>query len=104
MIAYVWTHCKLEITMNYQELIEKALAGRSIRRTAEEWDVPQATLNKYMRGDRTPDVATIRKIIKDAGVSADEALAVIELQEQHHKIGRPSQSRTGHQRIMSPLL
>jgi transcriptional regulator with XRE-family HTH domain len=90
--------------MDYHELIERALCGRSIRRTAEEWNVPQATLNKYMRGDRTPDVATIRKIIKDAGVPADEALAVIEMQEQHQKDGGPPVSRTRHQRIMSPLL
>ena len=86
--------------MNYEELIARALNGRSVRKTAEIWNVPQATLDKYMRGVRTPDVATIRKIIKDAGVSADEALAVIELQELHRENGGPPVSRTRHQRIL----
>ena len=90
--------------MNYEELIEKALKGRSVRRTAEMWDVPQPTLNKYARGERIPDFHTANKIIEDSGVNAEEAVKIIAAQEQLLKNGRPPVSRTRHQRIMSPLL
>lgn len=90
--------------MDYQDLIAKALRGRSVRRAAQMWDIPAPTLDRYARGERTPDVGTILKIIEDSGVSADEALKVIAAQEQLQKDGRPPRSRTGYQRIMSPLL
>ena len=70
--------------MNYEELIEKTLRGRSVRKTAEVWGVPQATLDKYMRGVRTPDVHTILKIIDESGVPATEVLEVIAAHERNH--------------------
>lgn len=90
--------------MEYQELIEKALNGRSVRRAAMMWDVPPPTMDRYARGERMPDVGTILKIIEDSGVSADEALKIIAAQEQLLKSGRPSRSRTAHQRIMRHIL
>lgn len=44
-----------EITMNYEELIAKALHGRSVRKAAQMWGVAQPTLDRYARGDRVPD-------------------------------------------------
>ena len=90
--------------MEYQELIERALKGRSVRRAAMMWDVPPPTMDRYARGERMPDVSTILKIIEDSGVSADEALKIIAAQEQLLKSGRPPRSRTGHQRIMRHIL
>jgi len=72
--------------MNYEELIEKTLRGRSVRKTAEVWGVPQATLDKYMRGVRTPDVHTILKIIDESGVPATEVLEVIAAHERNHSV------------------
>jgi len=88
--------------MEYQELIDRALRGRSVRKAAMMWDVPPPTMDRYARGERTPDVGTILKIIEDSGVSADEALKIIAAQEQLRKDGGPPVSRTRHQRIMSP--
>lgn len=72
--------------MNYDELIEKTLRGRSVRKTAEVWGVPQATLDKYMRGVRTPDVHTILKIIDESGVPATEVLEVIAAHERNQSV------------------
>jgi DNA-binding phage protein len=64
-------NCKLEITMNYQELIAKALHGRSVNATAKTWGMAQPTLDRYMRGERIPDFNTTMKIIEDSGVAAE---------------------------------
>lgn len=90
--------------MEYRELIERALRGRSVRKAALMWEVPPPTMDRYARGERTPDVGTILRIIEDSGISAEEALKIIAAQEQLLKNGRPPVSRTRHQRIMSPLL
>ena len=90
--------------MEYRELIERALRGRSVRKAALMWEVPPPTMDRYARGERTPDVGTILRIIEDSGISAEEALKIIAAQEQLLKSGRPPVSRTRHQRIMSPLL
>ena len=90
--------------MDYVELIEKALGGRSARRAAQMWDIPASTLDRYMRGERMPDFKTTVKIIEDSGIPAEEAVRIIAAQEQLRKDGGPPVSRTRHQRIMSPLL
>ena len=54
--------------MDYKELITKALQGRSVNKAAKDWDVPQKTLDRYVKGTTLPDYQTAMKIARDAGV------------------------------------
>ena len=90
--------------MNYEELIEKAMRGRKVLPLSKEWGVAAKSLDRYLNGERVPDFYTTSKIIEDSGVPANEAVKIIAAHEQLLKDGRPSRSRTAHQRIMSPLL
>jgi len=81
----IWMHCSLEISMEYAELIKKALAGRSARRAAQMWDIPPSTLDRYMRGDRMPDYNTGLRIAKEAGVDPAEAFEVFAAEERNKK-------------------
>lgn len=71
--------------MNYSEMIDRALKGRSVTSVAKEWGLQQRTLDRYVKGQSIPDVPTIRKIAREAGISGDEALEIIEIQEYEHK-------------------
>lgn len=71
--------------MNYAEMIDRALKGRSVTSVAKEWGLQQRTLDRYVKGQSIPDVPTIRKIAREAGISGDEALEIIEMQEYEHK-------------------
>ena len=90
--------------MNYEQLIAKALHGRSVTKAAQMWGVAQTTLNRYAKGERMPDFQTTLKIIEETRMPAEEVLKIIAAQEQLLKDGGPPVSRTRHQRIMSPLL
>ena len=70
--------------MSYQELIAKALKGRSVNRAAKDWGIPQTTLDRYTK-DRLPDYHTAWIIAQEAGVSATEAFALLVEEETKRK-------------------
>ncbi|MDQ1921567.1 helix-turn-helix domain-containing protein [Massilia pseudoviolaceinigra] len=70
--------------MNYEELIAKALKGRSINSMAKAWGVNQPTLSRWVNGQRLPDYNTALKIAKEAGVEPGEAFEVFAAQERNH--------------------
>lgn len=70
--------------MNYEELIAKALNGRSINSMAKAWGVNQPTLSRWINGQRLPDYNTALKIAKEAGVEPGEAFEVFAAQERNH--------------------
>jgi transcriptional regulator with XRE-family HTH domain len=72
--------------MNYQELIELALNGRTVSAAARSWGVPQPTLHKWVRGERMPDYNTALKMAKEAGIDPAEAFEVLAAEERNHKI------------------
>lgn len=72
--------------MNYSEMIDRALKGRSVNSLAKEWGVQQRTLDRYVKGQSMPDYTTVRRIAKEAGISGDQALEILELEEQSHKV------------------
>lgn len=63
--------------MDYKQLIELALKGRSVNSTAKQWGVKQPTLDRYVKGESLPDYDLAEKIFADAGVSAGEGFAVL---------------------------
>ncbi|MBB3122161.1 helix-turn-helix domain-containing protein [Pseudoduganella violacea] len=72
--------------MNYQELIEKALGGRTVNAVAKVWGVSQPTLSRYAKGERMPDWNTGLRIAKDAGIDPTEAFEIFAQEEQAHKV------------------
>lgn len=71
--------------MNYNELIAKALKGRSVNSMAKTWGLQQKTLDRYVKGESMPDLDTVLKIVKEAGVAADEALETLAAEHRAHK-------------------
>ena len=96
--------------MNYSELIEKAMKGRSVNALAKSWDMEQKTLSRYVKGERMPDFDLALKLVEEAGVDPAEAFRTLAEEAKNHRQrltaenGGPPVSRTRHQRIMSPLL
>jgi len=72
--------------MNYQELIERALKGRTVNAVSKVWGVPQPTLSRYARGTSMPDWDTGLKIAKEAGVDPTEAFEVFAAEARTHKV------------------
>lgn len=72
--------------MNYDELIAKALNGRTVNAVSKVWGVPQPTLSRYTKGERMPDWNTGLKIAKDAGIDPKEAFEVFAAEERSHKV------------------
>lgn len=71
--------------MDYQELIEKAIRGRSVNAMAKVWGLNQPTLRRYVNGERLPDFDTALKIAREAGVEPGEAFEVLAAEERNHK-------------------
>lgn len=71
--------------MTYQELIVKALKGRSVNKAAQEWGVPQPTLDKYVKAKHMPDYQTALIIAREAGVEAGTVMQICAAEEARKK-------------------
>ena len=71
--------------MNYQELIEKALKGRSTYAMSKHWGIGQMTLSRYIKGERLPDYDTALKIAKEAGIEPGDAFETLAAEERMRK-------------------
>lgn len=71
--------------MNYEELIAKALNGRSVNSVSKMWGLPQKTLDRYVKGESMPDFDTAWKIATDAGVDPGEAFKTLAAEQRMHK-------------------
>ncbi|WP_112068516.1 helix-turn-helix domain-containing protein [Herbaspirillum rubrisubalbicans] len=71
--------------MSYQEIVTRALKGRTVNATAKQWGLPQATLDRYTKGQRLPDYTTAKKMADEAGVSYGEMFEILALEEEKRK-------------------
>ena len=71
--------------MRYQELIAKALHGRSVTQAAREMGVPQSSMDRYARGDRLPDYATAFLLAKEAGMDPRDVFLTLAQEEAKRK-------------------
>jgi protein-disulfide isomerase-like protein with CxxC motif len=71
--------------MDYKNLIEKALNGRSVNKAAHDWGIPQKTLDNYVKGTRLPDYQTALIIAAEAGIEAGEMMKVCAAEEAKKK-------------------
>jgi transcriptional regulator with XRE-family HTH domain len=76
---------QLEITMNYSEMIARALNGRSVNSMAKTWGLQQRTLDRYVKGESLPDYDTAMKIAVEAGVPPGEAFETLAAEARNHK-------------------
>jgi len=72
--------------MNYEELIAKAVKGRTVNSLAKEWGIPQKTLDNYVKGTRTPDFHTALILVKETGIAAEKVLWVLAEHEANRKL------------------
>ena len=71
--------------MTYDEVIAKALNGRSVYAVAKEWKIPQKTFDRYCNGERLPDYDTALRLARAAGVSEGEMLVLLAREERTKK-------------------
>lgn len=71
--------------MTYQELIAKALNGRSVNAAAQAWGVPQTSLNTYALGRRMPDYQTALIIAEESGIDPGEVMRICAAEEAKRK-------------------
>jgi hypothetical protein len=72
--------------MDYTQLIAKALKGRSVNKAAQDWAMPQKTLDRYVKGERLPDYQTALKIAEDADVDPGEVMKICASEEAKRKV------------------
>ena len=71
--------------MDYQELVTRALQGRSVNAAAKAWGIPQPTLRKYTNGQRIPNFRTALIMAKEAGITEADAMRTLAAEEEKMK-------------------
>ena len=71
--------------MTYADLIAQALKGRSVNKAAQDWGIPQQTLDRYVKGKTMPDYQTALVISRDAGVEAGTVMRICAEEESRKK-------------------
>lgn len=71
--------------MDYKELIELALQGRSVNSAANALGIPQPTFQRYVKGERMPDFDYGLRIVQAAGVDLQEAFLLLATTEREYK-------------------
>ncbi|WP_141913323.1 MULTISPECIES: helix-turn-helix domain-containing protein [unclassified Herbaspirillum] len=71
--------------MSYTEILKLALDGKSVNSLAKQWGIPQQTLDKYARGERLPSFKAAKALAQAAGISAEEMLESLALEEEARK-------------------
>ncbi|MBY4719609.1 hypothetical protein [Ralstonia mannitolilytica] len=85
--------------MSYQELIAKALHGRSVNRAAQEMGLSQSALDRYTKAKVLPDYVTAMMLAKEAGVDPrDMFIALVE--EEAKKKGLTAKIAEGFKKLV----
>jgi hypothetical protein len=74
--------------MEYAELIDRVLQGRTVNATAKAIGVPQPSLDKYVKGLTIPDCDNGYKMVLAAGVDVTEGFQTLANAERLHKLKR----------------
>jgi len=82
--------------MNYEQLIARAVKGRTVNSLAKEWGVPQKTLDNYVKGTRMPDFHTTIVIVKESGIEAEQVLKIMAKHEAERKMTKRDLTAISH--------
>jgi hypothetical protein len=63
--------------MDYQELINRMLKGRSVNAAALASGIPQKSLDRYVKGATVPGCKAAKLMAREAGVPLEEAIDAI---------------------------
>jgi transcriptional regulator with XRE-family HTH domain len=63
--------------MRYDELIAKVLNGKSVNAVALEMNIPQKTMDRYVKAETMPSVSVALRFAERAGVPIEEAMRAI---------------------------
>ena len=85
--------------MSYQELIARAMKGRSVNALAKALHVPQPTMRNYCNGDRLPDYVTAAALAKEAGVEMGEMFIAL-VEEEAKKKGLTAKIAEGFKKLV----
>lgn len=72
--------------MEYEELIERVLQGRTVNATAKAIGVPQPSLDKYVKRQTIPGCENGYKMVVAAGVDVTEGFRTLANAERQHKL------------------
>lgn len=63
--------------MEYAELFQKALKGRTVNQAAKDWGIPQSTLDAYSKGKRVPDYQAAMILASEAGITPGDVMMIM---------------------------
>ncbi|WP_080515821.1 hypothetical protein [Ralstonia pickettii] len=86
--------------MSYQELIAKALHGRSVHRAAKELGIHQRSLDRYSKAERLPDYDDALILAHEAGIDDSEAFKILANEAR----ARKEQKREKISKSFKPLI
>lgn len=72
--------------MNYQEVMQRALKGRSVNAAAKDMGLPQQSLNRWVLGKNLPDYASAAILAAEARLSLGEMMRVLVDEDQRRKL------------------
>lgn len=78
--------------LEYLELIQLAMQGRSVNATSQALGIPLATFQRYASGERIPDCWNGLKIVQAAGVSLDTGFLCLAEAQRKYNQRRPGKS------------
>ncbi|MFM0285427.1 helix-turn-helix domain-containing protein [Paraburkholderia megapolitana] len=81
--------------MSYQELIVKALRGRSVNSVAKQFGIPQQSMDRYVKGTHLPSFDVALSMAEEAGIPLEEAFRALaeEAKRRKEEGQKPSFSR-----------
>lgn len=71
--------------MTYEDLIARALKGRSVSSLATAFGMQKMTLNRYVKGTQVPDYRTAGLIAREANVGLAEVMTILIRKEEELK-------------------
>jgi transcriptional regulator with XRE-family HTH domain len=77
--------------MSYQELIARALKGRSTNSFAKLCGIPQPSMDRYVKGTNLPTFDMALKLSEESGIDPAETLKTLAEEEKRQKAERERQ-------------
>lgn len=74
--------------MDYHDVMQRALKGRSVNGAAKDMGLPQQSLNRWMLGKNLPDYSSAAIIAAEANITLGEMMRVLVEEDQRRKLSK----------------
>jgi transcriptional regulator with XRE-family HTH domain len=71
--------------MNYEDLIDRALDGRTVNRAAKDLGISQSSLDRYTKAKALPDYRSAVILAQAASIPLGDALLILAEEEQKRR-------------------